>query len=107
MEDYCRGVAAEWKCARGHLIKDRTEGEQVCAGVQVLATRLLRGHIRHGAQRRTGAGKVLLRADGRVADSNALRLQRHFCQPEIENLRLSTIRDEDVRGLDVAMDDAL
>ena len=28
-------------------------------------------------------------------------------QPEIQNLRLSSIRDEDVRGLDVAVDDAL
>ena len=34
-------------------------------------------------------------------------LQRHFGQPEIENLRLTSIRDEDVRGLDVPMDDAL
>ncbi len=38
---------------------------------------------------------------------NAVRLQRHFGQPEIENLRLTSIRHKDVRWLDVPMDDSL
>jgi hypothetical protein len=41
------------------------------------------------------------------AQRNVFRLERDFCQPKIENLRLTSIRDEDVRGLDVPMDDAL
>ena len=49
---------------------------------------------------------MLLGLDGRGAQRNALRLQRHFRQPEIENLRLTSVRDEDVRGLDVPVDDA-
>jgi len=49
---------------------------------------------------------MFLRVDGRGTQSNALRLQRYFCQPEIENLRLPSIRHEDVRRFDVSMDDA-
>ena len=33
--------------------------------------------------------------------------QRDFRQPKIENLRLTSIRHEDVRGLDVPVDDSL
>jgi hypothetical protein len=50
---------------------------------------------------------MFLGVDGRGAQGNALRLQRDFCQPEIENLGLTSIRHEDVCGLDVPMDDAL
>jgi len=31
---------------------------------------------------------------------------RHFGQPKVENLSVPALRNEDVRGLDVAMDDA-
>src|ERR1035438_7432720 len=50
---------------------------------------------------------MLLGLDGRGAHGNALRLEGDFRQPEIENLRLTSIRDEGVRGLDVPMDDSL
>src|ERR1700693_5322649 len=50
---------------------------------------------------------MFLRADGRGAPGNATRLEGYLGQPEVENLRLTSIRDEDVRGLDVPMDDAL
>jgi len=50
---------------------------------------------------------MLLGLDGRGAEGNALRLEGDFRQSEIENLCLPSIRDEDVRGLDVAVDDAL
>jgi len=50
---------------------------------------------------------MFLRLDGRGAHGNALWLERDLGQPEIENLRLTAIRDEDVRGLDVPVNDAL
>ena len=50
---------------------------------------------------------MLLRLYGGCAHANALRFQRDFREPEIENLRLTSIRNEDVRWLDVSMDDAL
>src|SRR4029077_835373 len=72
-----------------------------------LPSDLLRRHIRDRAQRSTGAGEMFLRIDGRGAHGNALRFERDLCQPEVENLRLTSIRHEYVRGLDIAMDDAL
>ena len=40
-----------------------------------------------------------------VGAPSDVRAGSHFRQPEIENLRVPAIRDEEVRGLDVAMDD--
>ena len=50
---------------------------------------------------------MFLGLDGRGTQGHAFWLERHLRQPEIENLRLTPIRDEDVRGLDVPVDDAL
>src|SRR5208282_2168730 len=50
---------------------------------------------------------MLLGLDGRGAQGNALGLQGDFSQPEIQNLRLTSTRDENVCGLDVPMDDTL
>src|SRR6266704_2726975 len=50
---------------------------------------------------------MLLRADGRVAYSNALPLRGDFSQSEIENFCLTSIRHEDIGGLNVPMDDTL
>jgi hypothetical protein len=49
---------------------------------------------------------MFLRADGRGAHGNAFRLQGDFRQPEVQNLCLPPVRDKDVRGLDVPVDDA-
>src|SRR5207245_5031161 len=85
----------------------RAERKQVGASIKFLTSHLLGRHICHGAQRRTGTGQVLFRIDGRGAHANALRFQRDFREPEIQNFRLTSIRNEDVRWLDVSMDDAL
>ena len=50
---------------------------------------------------------MFLQLDGWGARANGLRLQGDLDQPEIENLRLTSVGYEDVRGLDVPMDDAL
>src|SRR5437867_1468969 len=107
IEDKCRSVAPERKSSRAHLVQHCPEGEQISASVEFFSSYLLRGHIGNRAQRRTGAGQLLLRLYGGCAHANALRFQRDFRQPEIENLRLTSIRNEDVRWLDVSMDDAL
>src|SRR4029077_18593888 len=31
---------------------------------------------------------------------------RHFCKPEVQNLSVSALRDKNVRGLDITVDDA-
>src|SRR6266568_405545 len=49
---------------------------------------------------------MFLRFDSWVAQPNALRFQRDFREPKVENLRLTSIRDKDVRWLDVPVDDS-
>src|SRR2546425_9329779 len=49
---------------------------------------------------------MFLPVDGRGTHGNAFRLEGDLRQPEIENLRLTAIRDEDVRWLDVPVDDS-
>ena len=73
-EDHPRTFAAERQRPGRHLVQHRAEREQVGAGIEFLASHLLRRHVGDGAQRRTGAGQMLLRVDGRGARSNALRL---------------------------------
>src|SRR6476660_1126508 len=104
-EDHTAGVASEWQRSGTHLVQHRPEREQVGASIAFLPSNLLGRHIGNCAQRRTGTGQVLLRADGRVAHSNAFRLERNLGQPEIENLRLPA-SSHDVRGLDVTVNDS-
>src|SRR5579864_2494202 len=99
-EDHTARVASERKHARTHLIQDRPEREQVGASIEFLSSRLFRGHVSHRAQSRTGTGQMFPGLDGCCAQGDALRLQGDLSQPEIENLCLSSVRHEDVRGFD-------
>ena len=106
LENNRRGVAVEGLLAGGHLIERRSKRKQVGAAVEFLAPGLLRRHIGDGAQgaARTGEvarGLVAVGRDTWVAAVVELR------QPKIQQLRLAVFGDEDIRRLDVAMDDAL
>jgi len=63
-------------------------------------------HVGDRSQRTAGTRQMFLGLDGRGAHGNALRLQGNFREPEVENLRLTSIRHEDVCGLDVPVDDS-
>ena len=60
VEDDSRTVSAEGQRAGGHFIEHRAEREQIGTGVQFFPSRLLRRHVSDGAERRAGAGQVLL-----------------------------------------------
>ena len=104
------GVAAKGQRAGGHLVEHDAEGEQVGAGVEFLAARLLGRHVGDGAQWRAGAGEVLV-VDGSEAERDRLRAggdaRGDLGEAEVENLGVAARGDEDVGGLDVAVDDAL
>jgi len=49
---------------------------------------------------------MLLQLDGRGAEGDALLLGGDLRQPEVENLRLTSIRDVDVCWLDIPVNDS-
>ncbi|MNH23507.1 hypothetical protein D3C79_834050 [compost metagenome] len=51
-------VAAVWQLANQHLVKHHTQGIEIGAAVDVLATRLLRAHVARGANSETGLGEL-------------------------------------------------
>ena len=75
------------------LVKDHAERVDVGARVDGLALHLLRRHVRRRADHAARRGQALLVVD-ELGDS------------EVEDLRLAAIGDQDVVGLDVAVDDA-
>ncbi len=110
-EDDCRTLAPEGQRARRHLVQHRAEGKQIAPRIQLLRARLLRRHISDRAERGTGTGQVLL-VHGRLLNRRSARVQysvargRHFRQPKIQNLCVSTFGHQNIGGLDVPVDDA-
>ena len=106
VEDDRRRLARERQRARRHLVEHRPEREQVRARVRELAARLLRRHVRHRAHRRAGRREV---ADRLEAGDGAVAPAPPAFDPgeaEVEDLHLPARVHEDVRRLDVAVDDA-
>ena len=101
-----RAVAAKRPRARRHLVEHHAERKQIRARVQRLRAHLLRRHVRHRPHCAARVGQQRLGGTGRLVGDAASRSGGRLRQPEIQNLR-SARRDEDVGGLDVAMDDAL
>ena len=83
-------IAEERAPAGEHLEEDDAERPQVHARVDV-AAELLRAHVRRRAERVAGPGEV---GPGAPRD------------PEVEELGEAVLGEEDVRGLDVSVDDA-
>ena len=95
--------------ARRHLVQHEAEGEEVAAAVERSPPRLLRRHVGHRPHDVPGAREVLLGHDlgGALRVLGRPRPRARLGQAEVQDLRLPPPRQEDVRGLDVAVDDAL
>ena len=96
-------VAAEWQRPGCHLVEHDTEREHIGAPVHVLRANLFRRHVRRRAEGAARTGQCVASGERRCAVGRSGWL--HFREPEIENLRVSAIRHEEIRRLDVAMDD--
>ncbi len=113
-EDNSGSFAAERQRAGRHFIQDRAEREQVGACVQFLAAHLFGRHVGDGAERRARAGEVRLIDDSGngvgggcgAADRGRAEL-RYLGETEIQDLGMTAIRNKDVGGLDITMNDAL
>ena len=97
-------ASLERGAARGHLVEDDPQREDVRAGIRVAPFDLLRRHVRDGAEHRALLGQFeALRGsvDGLLVFDVA-----QFCQPEVEKLD-SAGGEHDVARLQIAMNHAL
>jgi hypothetical protein len=92
-----RGPAVEWQTAGQHLVERHAERPDVGARADVETRRLLGRHVGSGPDRGAGRGH---------SRDRLLGFRDHFGQPEIDDPHLSVMRQHDVRGFEVAMDDA-
>src|SRR5262249_12790649 len=106
-QDLPRTLPCEGQHPRRHLATDRPERVQVRSSVQRLPPRLLRGHVRHRPHQRPRPCQLLRLARRRLLRAHALRIHGLLGQSEVQDLRLPPLRHEDVRGLDVPVDDPL
>src|SRR5271168_199355 len=108
VENRAGTVAFEGENAGGHLKEDDAEGKKIGAGVQRFPEDLLRRHVRHRAECRSRTGEMF-GVDGDGGQRGALAwiaAGGDLGQTEIENLGVTALDDENVGGLDVAMNDA-
>ncbi len=109
--DDCGRLAREGAPAGRHLIQNQAEGEDVGAGIHLFLTYLLRRHIAGGAQSSPRAGQGLAEPDGIgpfLGLAGTWVLPRgQLRHSKVQYLHRPLLGQEDVRGLDVAMDDAL
>ena len=103
------GFSAEGEDAGGHFVEHDAEGEKIGAAVEFLAAQLLGRHVGHGADCGAGAGEIEAGGVG-----HGLRIAAggpggacDFGETEVENFGVAAVGDENVGGLDVAVDDSL
>ena len=115
VEDQCHGRAGEGNRTRGHLIQHDPKRKQIRAQVQLFATCLFRGHVCHRSYGTAGVGEerivpdACLCAQGRFRHGLRRDLPR-ICQlgeAKIQDFGRTTIHEENIRGLDVTVDDTL
>ena len=109
VEDHAAGGAGEGLAAGGEFVEHQAEAEKVAARVELFAAYLLGRHVGDRAWRGAGAGEVaggVLRSVLRHGVAGRALLLELLGEAKVENFRLAALGDENVGGLDVAMDDA-
>src|SRR3982075_2164579 len=110
VKNYARGIAAEWEQTGRHFVQHNPEREKVSSRIQFLAPHLLRRHIGDSAQSHAWTGEMLQAAGRRGFKRSTCYLLahgHHFRQPKIKDLGMSALGHENVRRLDVAVDNTL
>src|ERR1019366_7706264 len=106
LENNGGSVAFERNPPGGHFVEDGAQGEQIATPVEFFSASLLGRHIGDGAYRGAWHRQMRRRHRRRLA-SRGLHYRApvigQFGQPEVQDLRLSSRSDEDIRGLQVSM----
>ena len=100
-------VAAERAPAREHLVEDRAEGEDVAARVGRLARGPARATCSRAFPARRRARCRRSRSAGWTCAAGRLVRRGSLARPKSRILTRPSLRDEDVLGLQVPVDDAL
>ncbi len=95
--------------SRGHFIEHQAKRKQIRARVQVFSAHLLGRHVRDGAKSGARAREIWIGAHCGAASRDGLAdiLRHQLRQTKIEDFSLAALGDKNIRGLDVAMNDAL
>src|SRR6266566_2419684 len=102
VKNHGRAWPAEGLDAGGHLVQHGAKRKKIRPGIDLFCARLFRRHVRDRAERRARNGDLI--AGGSRTIHRCLASE--FRQAEIQNLGLTFFRDENVRRLDVAVNDS-
>ena len=94
----------EGPLAREHLVEDRAEREDVGPRVGAPSAHLFGRHVPERPEDDAGLGAG--RGRGEIGGLGALLLMRQLGEAEVEDLDAAVVGDEEVFGLEVAVDDA-
>ena len=92
------------------MVEHGAQGEEVGASIEVLAQRLFGRHVGDSTNGAAQASQIVLghlRGRTRSVGSRILPARYDFGKTEVQDLGVTAFGDKDIRGLDVAMDDAL
>src|SRR5262249_30349912 len=111
IEDSARTFAAKGQRTGGHFVQNNTEGEEITASVKRLAEHLLGRHVGDSAKCAAGTSE-LVGVDTHRGECNGdarpgWSLLCYFGEAEVEDFGVAATGNEDVGGLDVAVNDAL
>ena len=105
VEDDSRSAARKCLPACRHFVKDDTEREQVGAGVKFFAAGLLGRHVGDRAHRAPRTGERFPGGQRGFMRTLVAPLE-NLANPKSRIFACPLLGDEDIGGLDVAMDDA-
>ena len=105
IEQRAGSAPGERKRTRGHFVQHSAKRKNVGSRIDILAQRLLGRHVCDRAERSARAGEMFLRKGGLSLPRNGRGAGIKLRETEVENLSVTSASDENVGGLDIAMDD--